>query len=301
MLNPILVSFKLDMGIEPQSKLKGEELMKIIFSEPQIKQIIDLYTKENKSTREIGTIFNVSKGVIGRVLKENNIELNHSNRKYYGDYRIFESIDNAEKAYWLGFIAADGCNYWREENASIIISLSRKDRSHLEKFKTFVKTNAIITDFTQSQGFSSSEGTEMSKIVLNSKEMSRDLSDKGIVPRKSLILEPPKIKKEFYLSYILGYFDGDGSIWKSSQYNNYGIGFEGTKETLEWINKVLKMNVSLEKRYDDNKNNYYIRCGGTNKPYTILKQLYNSCETHLDRKYNKFIELEKVVLDRNIK
>ena len=46
---------------------------------------------------------------------------------------------------------------------------------------------------------------------------------------------------------------------------------------------------------------YHIRCGGTNKPYQIMKRLYDSCDIHLDRKYNIFKELETVVLDRNIK
>lgn len=36
---------------------------------------------------------------------------------------------------------------------------------------------------------------------------------------------------------------------------------------LEWIKEVLNMNSKLEKRYDDSKNSYYIRVGGTNKPY----------------------------------
>jgi hypothetical protein len=55
--------------------------------------------------------------------------------------------------------------------------------------------------------------------------MSNDLIDKGIVPNKSLILKPPSISKEYYLPFILGYFDGDGSISKLSQYNNYSISF----------------------------------------------------------------------------
>lgn len=55
----------------------------------------------------------------------------------------------------------------------------------------------------------------MCKIVLNSKKMSNDLIDKGIVPNKSLVLKPPKINKKYYLPFILGYFDGDGTISKT--------------------------------------------------------------------------------------
>ena len=46
-----------------------------------------------------------------------------------------------------------------------------------------------------SVGFSNN--SLMCVINLNSKKMSEDLEDKGVVPNKSLILKPPKIKSEF--------------------------------------------------------------------------------------------------------
>ena len=85
-----------------------------------------------------------------------------------------------------------------------------------------------------------------------------------------------------------------------SSINNYSINIQGTKEILDWINGILNISAELEKR-NNNKNSYYIRCGGTNKPYSILKQLYDSCETHLDRKYELYKILETVVLDGNVK
>ena len=93
----------------------------------------------------------------------------------------------------------------------------------------------------------------------------------------------------------------DGSISKTTQSNNYSISFLGTKEILEWINSILQISTHLEKRVETDKNNYYIRCGGTNKPYSILKQLYESCDIHLERKFEIYKALETVVLNRNIK
>lgn len=59
------------------------------------------------------------------------------------------------------------------------------------------------------------------------------------------------------------------------------------------------MTSHLEKRRED-RETYHIRCGGINKPYTIMKKLYDSCPTiHLDRKYKIYQELEQVVLKRN--
>lgn len=273
-------------------------MKKIIFTQEQLNDIINKYQNQHLSLKSIGEEYNVSRSTITRLLKQNNVEIKKTNHKYYANYRIFESIDSCEKAYWLGFIAADGCNYEREQNASITINIHQKDLEHLEKFKNFVNSNKPIEKYIQTHGFSNN--TPMCRFTLNSKDMSKDLSDKGIVPRKSLILEPPKIDSKYYLPFILGYFDGDGSIFKTTQ-DLYGISIVGTKELLEWINEILNMSDKLEKRKDDDKNNFYIRCGGIEKPYLIMKKLYDSVEVRLDRKYSIFKELETVVLNRNIK
>lgn len=273
---------------------------KVKFNNEEIQDILNKY-QNNWSQQKIADAYKVSRNVIKRILKENQVQIRKKTGKYKADYDIFEKIDNVEKAYWLGFLAADGCNYQREHNSSIIINISEKDKNHLEKFKQFCNTDANIISYKAFEGYSSSKGTQMCKIVLNSQKMSNDLVNKGIVPKKSLILQPPKIAEQFYLPFILGYFDGDGSIYKTSQYNNYGISIEGTKELLQWIKKILNIDSKLEKRYNDNKNNYYIRCGGTNKPYNILKQLYDSCDIYLERKYLIYKSLETVVLNSNVK
>ena len=274
-------------------------MQKKIFQKEEILDMINLYRNEKQSLSKIAKKYNVSRGVITRVLKENKIAINKDNHKYKADYRKFQTIDSPEKAYWLGFIAADGCNYEREQNASLIINLHQKDKDHLQKFKVFMDSNVNIQQYIQNASFSNN--TPMCRIVFNSKDLSKDLSSKGVVPRKSLILTKPNIEEKYYLPFILGYFDGDDSIYYNKKEKNFGISIEGTKELLEWINSLLNISSHLEKRYHDNSNNYYIRCGGTNKPYLIMKTLYDSVEEHLERKFEIYQSLETVVLNRNIK
>ena len=275
-------------------------MRKIEFSQEQIEDILNKY-QNNWSQQKIADFYKVSRTVIKRILEIQNdgIVIRNRTSKYKYQQDIFENIDTAEKAYWLGFLAADGCNYQREHNASVILNVHEKDIEHLKKFKQFCHTDAEIKSYIGYEGFSNQ--TPMCKITLNSKKISNDLIDKGVLPNKSLILQPPKISKEFYKPFILGYFDGDGSISKTSQYNNYSISIQGTKEMLTWICEILNWDAKLEKRNNNSDaNSYYIRCGGTNKPYLILNQLYNSCETHLNRKFNIYKTLETVVLNRNI-
>lgn len=275
-------------------------MRKIEFSQEQNEDILNKY-QNNWSQQKIADFYKVSRTVIKRILEIQNdgVVIRNRTSKYKYQQDIFENIDTAEKAYWLGFLAADGCNYQREHNASVILNVHEQDIEHLKKFKEFCNTDAEIKLYIGYEGFSNQ--TPMCKITLNSKKISNDLIDKGILPNKSLILQPPHILEDFYKPFILGYFDGDGSISKSSQYNNYSISIQGTKEMLTWICEVLKWDVKLEKRnINSNNNSYYIRCGGTNKPYQILNQLYNSCGTHLDRKFNIYKALETVVLSRNV-
>lgn len=274
-------------------------MKKIEFTQEQIEDILNKY-QNNWSQQKIADFYEVSRTVIKRILEtqKNGIVIRNRTSKYKYQQDIFEVIDNTEKAYWLGFLAADGCNYQRENNASIIVNIHKKDIEHLIKFQHFCKTDAEIKTYFGYEGYSNQ--TPMCKITLNSKKISNDLANKGILPNKSLILQPPAIPEQFYKPFILGYFDGDGSISKTSQYNNYSISIQGTKEILTWICKVLEWDAKLEKRNPNSQSNsYYIRCGGTNKPYQILKQLYDSCDIHLDRKFNTYKTLETVVLSRN--
>lgn len=275
-------------------------MKKIIFTNEQVKEIIILYTIDKLSMKAIGEKYGVSKTVINRILMENNISKKQDNHIYQCNYDYFENIDSDEKAYWLGFLAADGCNYRRETNATILLNIHQKDLDHLIKFQASLNSNIPIKNLIQNDGFSNN--TPMSRFAINSMKMSKDLEKLGIVPRKSLILKPPIIDEKYYLPFILGYFDGDGSICKLKQYNNYEWSIQGTKEMLNWINSVLQLDCKLKQRNpNSNLNNYYISIGGTNKIYNILYKLYNSCNIHLERKYLIYKELETVVLKRNFK
>ena len=49
---------------------------------------------------------------------------------------IFDEINSSEKAYWLGFIVADG--YLNTERGMLRIKLGNIDKHHLEKFINFL-------------------------------------------------------------------------------------------------------------------------------------------------------------------
>ena len=126
---------------------------KIILSQEEIQNLINLYNEGN-SLRTISKITGYSRNFITKVFNENNFirRTNKVNsRKYYLNDNYFEIIDSAEKAYWVGFIAADGYISKRESGSSnrLGITLSEKDIEHLYKFNkclnsTYERRNILI-------------------------------------------------------------------------------------------------------------------------------------------------------------
>ena len=116
----------------------------------------DLTIKELASTNGVGitSVFRICNEEMG-LSKRNNpnwkIKPYYSKNRIEVDENYFNLIDSADKAYWLGFIAADGWLSSNLENPRMMIGLSLKDISHLEKFKNQIKFTGIISKSTQLQ------------------------------------------------------------------------------------------------------------------------------------------------------
>ncbi len=110
-----------------------------------LKEAIELYKKDLSYLR-IGKELGINRKIISKVLKGNGYAPKYSFkttggvirnykiwRKYSFDEDYFEIIDNEHKAYWLGFLYADG--YVNSQKSSFELRVQEKDLSHLEKFK----------------------------------------------------------------------------------------------------------------------------------------------------------------------
>lgn len=258
--------------------------------------LIEKYNNK-ESMQDIAKYFGVHVQTVRNRLKELNIyDKNRRNRKHYCDFSFFENIDTEEKAYWLGYIAADGNIYSNEQrknkSSGSTLKIISKDKDHLEKFKKSIKADNEIEEVISFKGYSN--GNKVYRIQIYSNKMCDDLIKLGIIPNKSLILKPPIINEKFYKDFIRGYFDGDGSIYKLK--SNFGFNILGTKEMLEWIIKVLDIDTKIKKDYrTGDKNNYYISVAGIKKPYKIYKQFYEDSKIYLDRKYQLYQQLKQNV------
>ena len=259
--------------------------------------IIERYNN-GESSLQIAKDYNVTASSICGLLRRNGCVLRSNkinSRKYSFNENYFKNIDTAEKAYWLGFIAADG--YVQTHNSYttkyIGITLAEKDIKHLEKFKTSIEYTGPIKIYNY-HGYTDSKGA---KILLCSENMYNDLVIHGIVEHKSNILNRPNIPKKFAGAYILGYFDGDGSIYATEK--SCGIKFVGTDDILNYIIEYLSENgIDCENKAKNKRHENdiveYISFGGYNKIIKIMNLLYSNVieSIPLERKYQKYLNFK---------
>lgn len=159
-------------------------------------------------------------------------------KKYNFNEDYFEVIDTEEKAYWLGFLYADGyiVNNDIDKQYRVVLTLSEDDISHVELFRKCLDSNNPIrrvrTVLDDKEYFSS-------QFYIYSKKMVNNLYNLGCIQNKSLILKPPIINDNLVRDFIRGYFDGDGSVYYDKKRDRYIFSILGTNEVLSWIcNKI---------------------------------------------------------------
>lgn len=266
---------------------------------PEIQQQIIQDYQNGKSMRQIEKDYGVSRQTTSKFLEKQSIKTTKGNhhRTYYHDEDYFEKIDTEHKAYWLGFIFADGhiTNHDKRYGQDQFgISQSEEDIDVLYRFKEDIKATNPIHKYNSDKY---PEGKALCRIQLVSQKTVNDLIDKGCYKQKSLILQPPKnVPNELIPHFIRGYFDGDGSIIKSK--NNkykitdgykYDIDFTTTKEIADWLVYYFDMgNVIKEPRREKT---YYYRLGGHKQIIQFYHILYDNATIYMERKYNRFQEL----------
>lgn len=257
-------------------------------------QVIQAYLN-NMSLREIEKQFNVTRPTVSKFLENKGIKTQKGNhyRKYFHNENYFENIDSEEKAYWLGFIFADGYILNKDDKYgqdAVGISIAEYDKDVLEKFKKSIEaTNPIVLCKRTKD-----KGADCVRLILTSQKTANDLIDKGCYKQKSSILEPPKnIPQHLIKHFIRGLFDGDGSLiryeHKDCSSISYQINFTTTYAMAYWLCEQIHMgSIYPEKRRDST---WYFGFGGNQQVIKFYHYLYDDATIWMDRKYTRFQEL----------
>ena len=141
--------------------------------------------------------------------------LNSRKKRYFirhiYNHNYFEQIDSIDKAYFLGFIFADGYI----NKSGLYLNIALKDKEILYSFANFLDNNGDIISFIDEKYI---------RLALYSQKISSDLSKLGAFQQKSEKLLPPNnISPEYISHFIRGFFDGNGSIYFDKRNKSYGI------------------------------------------------------------------------------
>lgn len=164
-------------------------------------------------------------------------------RKRKGSFGFLDTL-NKNSAYWWGFIMADG---HLSSVGALIVTISSKDKSHLEKLATHL--NCSVSTKVKKSGYGTSE---MSSVVLQDISFATKWLDilnihspKTYTPPDLSIFYTP----ELFIYFFLGLIDGDGCIWISKDWPNLRIELHGNWfSTLEDMSKKLKDFYGIESK-----------------------------------------------------
>ena len=222
-------------------------------------------------------------------------------RKHIFNEDFFENIDSEKKAYWLGFICADG--YINKKGNTVGITLDKSDENHL--FKFLEDLNSVNGKIYHRFGKFNKDCKETEKAVLDlySTKMNTDLQKLGISISKSTTLDKIKVPEKLMNHFIRGYFDGDGCVFeywikygklKEKLSFSPGFTFVGTENFLNFIQDYLphKVKLKFDKRAD---NSYTLYFRSMKRFMEIRDYLYENASVYLDRKKEKCDKISNLI------
>lgn len=214
--------------------------------------------------------------------------------KYDVNETYFEKIDTDEKAYWLGFLYADGHNS-EYPNWRITLKLQNRDMEHVKKFNSVLyPTNDKKITIRKSDGSVES--------IIHSKKICEDLSKLNVVNKKSLTIKFPDstmVPDNLLVYFIQGLFDGDGSVSLTAKTKTpcACLDFSGSLNLIKQLKIVLKEKTGIEFGYKERKyvnTIAVIYIKGNDKVLKFLNWLYFDSKFALPRKYQKYQYIKQI-------
>lgn len=241
--------------------------------------------QEGKTGKEISRILKLDYSTVHAKLRKLNINLPNKHNELKFDNTVFDKIDTEEKAYWLGFLYADG--YVSPTVNTVELTLKGEDIEHLEKYKKFVKgiRNINVSNIKLNEKIFS-----RCRFATTDKHFKERLIELGCIPNKSLTLTFPNKKifenENLLYDFVRGYVDGDGCLTYTST-GRLVIQIIGTKEFLSGIQELFPQFKKYAKDKRRTSNTYSLNCS-CNSAEEVANKLYKNATIYLQRKYDRY-------------
>lgn len=252
-----------------------------ISSESSVKKMVELYVNDGLSTNKISKIIGCDSCTVASHLRKQGVTiLPRTNNKYNLNSDYFTKLDCEDKAYWLGFLMADGYNSGK------FIRVDIKDDGHLDKLRDLVYPDKDMPVRTKNNG-------TVYYLTINNAQILYDLNRHGIVQRKSMVAAYPSIDSTLNRAFIRGVFDGDGCLTYSmdGNYRRYKFSIVGNKDLLNIIHQTLSDCTGVYLAMRKHKTITEISVKGNQQIMKVLNWLYTDSTMHLDRKFEKYQDM----------
>lgn len=264
------------------------------------------YKKSNRSIFTKSDMDYMSKNYVNKTYKEIAHDLGFAEQQVRGwinhncnsklrdfDKDYFKSIDSSNKAYWLGFIFADGSIQYNAEkrNYELSIELNKDDAKLLYDFNRelgnahdikFRHREKYICDYPEPSV------TDSAILRVYSKDIVEGLISHGVVPDKTNNIVYPKLENYFF-DFLRGYIDGDGCVYINKSNHLYVHITSSFIEVFEYLQSKLSEYSISSSIYKEKERKYRLCFYGSNAESLLDLIYYDEHIQKLDRKYNKYL------------
>ncbi len=225
-----------------------------------------------------------------------------THRRYRLDKAFFKTINTEDKAYWLGFLTADG----KIGDDHVKLALQEQDAEHLYKFTSSLRSNhpVVLRERTiQVKVYHYAE------VWIGSTRLVAALKRLGVGERKSFVVSPcEEVPVDLLPHYWRGVFDGDGTIAQTWGRRlgaiKWTVALVGNKEIVSGFEAFMQQCTGWEARVELDKPGSHIfkvRYSGVALPQAILHVLYHNATIFLERKYHLMTDVMSTPIQRRRK
>lgn len=244
-----------------------------------INLIVNMY-RNNTTISDISDKLDIHPSSIRDILHKNGFKLPHRGPKsLIGNELYFDNINSENKAYFLGWLMADGNVTIANGQYCLKIHISAIDKDVAYKFMDAIESKNKIRIETK---YVNGNIKQYIAISLSSKHLCSSLIKYGVKPNKTGCECLPKIDDKLIHHFIRGYFDGDGitSIGKSQKRS----GFISSKTLLIEIQKHLNTTQKMYHPSNTKNENVFYFLYGKKESKKLYKYMYHDASIYMKRK-----------------
>lgn len=263
-------------------------------SEADIQDICERY-RQGESMQSLAASY--KRGTIKpikRILEQAGVQLRTNDEaihKYHCNYHYFDQIDTPNKAYILGFLYADGCNYMNEKNAVYHwqIELQRQDADILRAMMAEIEYDGKLREVTHH--YTDRDDTHSVMFYVCNRHMCEALCRVGVHPHKTYDTKWPEwMPEELVPHFIRGLLDGDGCITAHGCVN-----IAGTGDLINALHDVIErtLDIDIKVIYAQNPGHTAYCVFRLYESAVFLDWIYQDADLKLQRKYDRYVSMHK--------